>query len=223
MAIYDFHTHTFLSDGVLSPMELIRRAYVRGYGAIGITDHVGLADQERVVPVLVEECARAMSHWDIVAIPGVEITHMPPRLIPEAAERARSLGARLVVVHGQTIVEPVEEGTNGAAAAARHVNVLAHPGLVSVGDARTAAGTGVYLEVSGRRGHSLANGHVVRTGRAAGARFLVDSDAHAPDDLLTEDLVLQIARGAGLEGEDLYAATEANPRTLLEKLGYRPT
>ena len=27
--MYDFHTHTFLSDGVLSPVELIRRAHVK--------------------------------------------------------------------------------------------------------------------------------------------------------------------------------------------------
>jgi len=40
--MYDFHTHTFLSDGVLSPIELIRRALVRGYKAIGVTDHVGI-------------------------------------------------------------------------------------------------------------------------------------------------------------------------------------
>ncbi|HLE81453.1 MAG TPA: PHP domain-containing protein, partial [Dehalococcoidia bacterium] len=33
--MYDFHTHTFLSDGVLSPIELIRRAHVKGYRVIG--------------------------------------------------------------------------------------------------------------------------------------------------------------------------------------------
>jgi predicted metal-dependent phosphoesterase TrpH len=44
--MYDFHTHTFLSDGVLSPIELIRRALVRGYKAIGVTDHVGVGNLE---------------------------------------------------------------------------------------------------------------------------------------------------------------------------------
>ena len=42
LPVYDFHTHTFLSDGVLSPMELIRRAHDKGYAAIAITDHVDL-------------------------------------------------------------------------------------------------------------------------------------------------------------------------------------
>ncbi len=223
MPIYDFHTHTFLSDGELSPMELIRRAVVKGYRAIGITDHVGLADQARIIPILVEECQRAMSRWDIIAIPGVEITHLPPSLIPEAAEKARSLGARLVVVHGQTITEPVEEGTNKAAVESGRVDVLAHPGLISAEDARGAARGGVYLEVSARKGHSLTNGYVVRQAQAAGARLLLDSDAHSPEDLLTEEWVQQVARGAGLAGEDLYAVLEAHPKQLLEKLGYHLT
>ncbi|MBI4201979.1 MAG: histidinol phosphate phosphatase domain-containing protein [Chloroflexi bacterium] len=223
MPVYDFHTHTFLSDGELSPMELIRRAFVMGYRAIGITDHVGLADQERVIPILVEECARAMSQWNIIAIPGVEITHVPPALITEAAQRARALGARLVVVHGQTINEPVEEGTNKAAIDSGKVDILAHPGLVTPEESRLAAQEGVYLEVSARKGHSLTNGHVVKMAQSAGAQLIIDSDAHSPDDLLTENWVHKIARGAGLEGEDLYAVLEANPKKLLEKLGYRLT
>ncbi len=47
--MYDFHTHTFLSDGVLSPIELIRRALVQGYKAMAVTDHVGLGNVEYVV------------------------------------------------------------------------------------------------------------------------------------------------------------------------------
>ena len=75
--MYDFHTHTFLSDGVLSPIELIRRALVNGYKAIGITDHVGVGNLEYVVNILVQDCAEASKRWDILAVPGVEITHVP--------------------------------------------------------------------------------------------------------------------------------------------------
>ena len=220
MAIYDFHTHTFLSDGVLSPMELIRRAYDRGYRAIAITDHVGLATQDNLIPVLVEECARAMERWDIIAIPGVEITHVPPALIPEAAERAKGLGVRLVVVHGETIVEPVEPGTNAAALASPYVHILAHPGLLTPHEANEAARQEVYLELSARKGHSLTNGHVAKQGHRAGASLILDSDAHTPDDLLTPELALQIAQGAGLDGEDLNAVLETNPKNLLSKLGF---
>ena len=57
--MYDFHTHTFLSDGVLSPIELIRRALVRGYRAMAVTDHVGLGNVEFVVKTLVIDCEAA--------------------------------------------------------------------------------------------------------------------------------------------------------------------
>jgi histidinol phosphatase-like PHP family hydrolase len=217
--LYDFHTHTFLSDGQLSPVELIRRARVNGYTAIAVTDHVGLADQERVLEVLVQECQMATREMGILAIPGVELTHVPPRLISEAARRARALGARIVIVHGETVTEPVEEGTNRAALECPEVDILAHPGLLKDTDARLAAERSILLELSARKGHSLANGHVARLALASGAQLVVNSDAHAPEDLLSEALVHSVAHGAGLVPEDADTALQANPRALLRRLG----
>ena len=218
--MYDFHTHTFLSDGVLSPIELIRRALVRGYKAIGVTDHVGIGNLEFVVKSLVKDCANATKRWDILAMPGVEITHVPKDDIDMVARTAKELGAKLVTVHGETIVEPVEPGTNEAAVRSSFVDVLAHPGLISYEVARLAAENGVYLEVSARKGHSLSNGHVVNMARRVGAAMVLDSDAHEPDDLLTLDLVDKIAEGAGLNKEEAYTLLQTNPQNLLAKLGF---
>jgi histidinol phosphatase-like PHP family hydrolase len=217
--MYDFHTHTFLSDGVLSPIELIRRAMVRGYKAIGVTDHVGVGNLEWVVKTLVKDCAEATKRWDIVAVPGVEITHVPKEDIDLVARTAKELGARLVTVHGETIVEPVEPGTNEAALRSPAVDILAHPGLISYEDARLGAEMGIFLEVSARRGHSLTNGHVVRMAKLAGASLVLDSDAHQPEDLLTPELTLSIALGAGLTSEEAHAVLQLNPQSLLAKLG----
>ena len=87
--MYDFHTHTFLSDGVLSPIELIRRAHVRGYRAMAVTDHVGLGNLEYVVKTLVIDCGQASKRWDILALPGVEITHVPKDDIDLVARTAK--------------------------------------------------------------------------------------------------------------------------------------
>jgi len=220
--MYDFHTHTFLSDGVLSPIELIRRALVRGYRAIGVTDHVGTGNVEYVVKTLVVDCANGTNRWDILAMPGVEITHVPKDDIDLVARTAKELGAKLVTVHGETIVEPVEPGTNEAAVRSASVDVLAHPGLISYEVARLAAENGVYLEISARKGHSLANGHVVNMARQAGAATVLDSDAHEPDDLLTLDLIDKIAEGAGLNKEEAHALLKTNPQNLLAKLGFGP-
>ena len=105
--VHDFHTHTFLSDGVLSPLELIRRAYHQEYKTIAITDHVGLSNQTEILKILSEECKYASEEWGIKAIPGVEITHVPKKLIGDAAKKARDLGAQIVIVHGETLSEPV--------------------------------------------------------------------------------------------------------------------
>ena len=105
--LYDFHTHSFHSDGVLSPIELIHRALAQGYSAIAITDHIALGSLDRVIKETSKDCALARAYWNILAIPGVELTHLPPQAISEVAQEAKALGAWLVVVHGETPAEPV--------------------------------------------------------------------------------------------------------------------
>ncbi|MDM8000655.1 MAG: histidinol phosphate phosphatase domain-containing protein [Dehalococcoidia bacterium] len=216
--MYDFHTHTFLSDGELSPVELIRRACEKGYRAIALTDHVGMGSLERLIRETVEDCRIARENWDILAIPGVELTHLPARSIAEAAKRAKELGAWIVVVHGETIVEPVEQGTNLAAVRSPDVDILAHPGLITAEEARLAASNGVFIEISARKGHSLTNGHVAKTALAVGCRMLLDSDAHDSADLLSPQLATAILLGSGLGEKESQEVLAANPSALLRKL-----
>ena len=216
--LYDFHTHTFLSDGVLSPVELIRRAVSNGYTAIAVTDHAGLGDQERVLDILVKECEMASAEMGIMAFPGVELTHVPPKRIGEAASKAKSLGAKIVLVHGETIKEPVAEGTNRAALESPDVDILVHPGMLTEAEAELAKKAGIYLELSARAGHSLTNGHVARTAISVGASLVVDSDGHSPTDLLTEELARQVAVGAGLPQEMLDSVLHVNPQAIISNL-----
>ncbi len=217
--MYDFHTHTFLSDGVLAPIELIRRAIVVGYRVMAITDHIGPGNMEFILKTLIKDCEMASKRWDILAMPGVEITHTPKEDIDLLAKEARALGAKVVNVHGETVVEPVDPGTNHAAVNSQHVDILAHPGLITLEEARTAARNGVFIEVSARRGHSFANGHVVKIAQEAGAQMILDSDAHAPGDLLTREFAMTVALGAGLDEDEAYALLDNSPLDFLNKLG----
>jgi histidinol phosphatase-like PHP family hydrolase len=217
--MYDFHTHTFLSDGVLAPVELIRRAHHAGYRVIAVTDHVGPGNLELVLNTLIKDCEAASARWDILALPGVEITHVPKEDIAPMAREARYAGAKVVNVHGETVTEPVEPGTNLSAVRSKAIDVLAHPGLITPDEARIAADNGVFLEVSARKGHAFANGHVVRMARAAGARMVLDSDAHAPEDLLTREFAMTVALGAGLKHDEAMALLDNGPRDLLAKIG----
>lgn len=215
--IYDFHTHSSLSDGQLSPLELIHRAVQKGYQAIAITDHAGIGELERFVTEISRNCALAERYWNIRAIPGVELTHLPVAAIADTAHFAKEKGARIVVVHGETIVEPVEAGTNRAAVQCPYVDILAHPGLLTLDEAKAARARGLFLEISARKGHSLANGHVVNICRSAGARMLLGSDAHDEGDLLTPEFARAVAQGAGLSAAEITEVLEKNPAALLEK------
>lgn len=215
----DFHTHTILSDGELLPEEVLRRAVAIGYTAIALTDHVGWSNCAAVAEQIGRACENYRRYAGIIAIPGVEITHVPAAGIAEVAALAKGAGARLVVVHGETPVEPVEPGTNRAAVCCPDVDVLAHPGFLTAEEAALAAQNGVYIEISGRKGHSLTNGHVVQTGRAAGVRFLINSDAHSPGDLISIEMARKVGRGAGLGEGELVGVMERNPGMLLERLG----
>jgi histidinol phosphatase-like PHP family hydrolase len=216
--IYDFHTHTFLSDGELSPMELIRRAIVNGYQAIAITDHAGPGEMERFIAEAGRDCDLARQYWGIIAVPGVELTHLPPEAIPEVARQAKELGAKLVVVHGETTVEPVEPGTNLAAAKSSYVDVLAHPGLITVEEASFAKENGVFLEISARKGHALTNNHIIQTALEAGARLLLNSDAHDEEDLLTRATIDSLLSGTPFTDEEKRAVLETNPGDLLRRI-----
>lgn len=217
VVLYDLHTHTFHSDGVLSPLELINRAVVKGYAAIGITDHVALGSLERLISELREDCALARRYWSINAVPGVELTHLPPDAIYSVAEAARELGAMLIVVHGETTQEPVPRGTNLAALNCPFVDILAHPGLLTRDEAALAAKNGKYLELSARRGHRDTNGHVAQMAMQAGTKMLVNSDAHNEDNLLTLETAEEVLRSASaihLRDEILLQ----NPQALIQKI-----
>lgn len=216
--LYDFHSHTILSDGELSALELISRAYSNGYTAIAITDHVGPGSLSRVIQEIAIDCSVARKQWNILAIPGVELTYVPPAAIPEAARQAKELGAWLVVVHGETLVEPVPKGTNQAALSSPHVDILAHPGLLSIEEARSASQQGIFLEISSRSGHSLTNGHVCQMARHIGANLILNSDTHREADLLTESFAQAVARGAGLSDEEVKKTLYVNPHQLIDKL-----
>jgi histidinol phosphatase-like PHP family hydrolase len=209
----DLHTHSIFSDGVLVPSELVRRAEVLGVKAIGITDHGDASNVDFVIPRLVAVCEELNRVNQIQAFPGIELTHVPPSQIGPLAERSRLLGAKLVVVHGETIVEPVAPGTNRAALDA-DIDILAHPGFISVEEVRTAASKKVFLEITTRKGHSLTNGYVAQLAKAHGAQMVLNSDAHTPSDLVTLQWAKRVAMGAGLTETDFLGMQE-NAESLL--------
>lgn len=213
----DLHTHSLLSDGLLLPSELIRRAEVAGYKVIGITDHVDRSNIDFIISALRKVCRGLAAQSKIKFIPGVELTHIAPADFKPLVAVARKSKIKLVVGHGETIVEPVRKGTNRAAIEAG-VDILAHPGLITLSDAKLAAEKGVFLEISARAGHCLANGHVVKVAQKAGAKLVLNTDSHAPGDLITDEKSQEIAAAAGLEKQQIIDVLSKNPKSLISRL-----
>ena len=222
----DFHSHTILSDGVLLPSEQMRRATVMGYRALAITDHADASNLAFLIDSLWRLLREQPDDFGAELLVGVELTHVAPGSIDRLARRAKALGAEVVVVHGESPVEPVAPGTNRAAVESAAVDVLAHPGFLTLAEARIAAGRGCYIEITTRKGHSLTNGHVARICLATGAPMLVNTDTHEPGDMVTLDFAQRVAAGAGLSKEQVRTATETNPLELLSKVlqarGHQP-
>jgi len=213
----DLHTHSFFSDGVLLPSEQVRRVAVKGYAAVAITDHADASNLEELLERLLRFRRLQGEDWPVVFIPGVELTHVAPCSIGRWARKAKECGAGLVVVHGETIVEPVAPGTNAAAAECPDVDILAHPGLITTQEARAAAENGVHLEITSRAGHSLTNGHVACVARETGTRLVLNTDTHSPNDMIDQQTARLVAAGAGLDSAEVVAATVDCPWALVER------
>jgi putative hydrolase len=208
--------HSLFSDGELLPSELARRAAVLNHETIAITDHI---DSSNISSL--SKLAGALDdineNWDINVVPGAEITHVPIEVIDNLALKAREFGAKIIVVHGETLSEPVIPGTNLAAVQSENVDILAHPGLITHEEAEIAKDNNIFLEISARAGHSLANGHVAKVACDVGADLVIDTDAHAPNDLITFEKAKFIGLGAGLSEKQVDKALIDNPIKILKK------
>jgi len=215
MKLTEFHTHTYLSDGALVPAEHIRRMIVKGFEAIAITDHVDSATIDHVLKCL--ELIRNDFEDEIIFLPGVEITHVPPSQISFLANKAKKKNF-LVLVHGETIVEPVASGTNKAALECTDVDILAHPGILTPEEAQLAIDNNIFLEITTRGGHLLGNGRVADLAMELGAKMIVNSDAHSPSDFMSKKLAQRTAIGSGIPESMFEEIFLKNPEEIIKKV-----
>jgi len=219
--LIDLHTHSLLSDGVLIPSELVRRYIVAGFDAVAITDHVDSSNIDNVISSLVKVCSELNKYWSIKAIPGVELTHIPLEQFFPLTKYARKKGARIVVAHGESPVEPVLKGTNNSAIKAK-VDILAHSGYILKEDVMLAKKNNVLLEITTRAGHCKGNAHVARMAKRFKAALVINTDFHMPCDIPSKQLFEKTAKAAGLSLNDLAQIDKNKEQLLLSLRGRSP-
>lgn len=200
--MYDLHTHSLLSDGALLPSELAVRYMAAGYKAIAICDHADYSNIENIVNSILKFTYHWPKDLPMHVLPGIELTHVPLGQFKPLAIYARTRGIKIIVGHGQTPIEPVIAGTNRAALEA-DIDILAHPGLISDEDVKLAKEKGIFLEITARKGHCQTNEHVVSRALSLGARLVLDTDSHNPEDIPTDDRMKEVAFNAGLSPEQV--------------------
>lgn len=216
--MYDLHTHTVFSDGVLVPAESARRAKIIGYKGMAFTDHADDSNYSFIIEklLLFKEQFNSDSE-DFKVIAGVELTHVIPSRIGRLTELCREAGADIILVHGETIVEPVESGTNRAAVEAG-VDILAHPGLIDEDSVRIGVENGVSFELTTRKGHGYTNGHVAGLVLKNGGNLVVNNDFHAPGDMPSVEMIKKILLGIGLEIAAAEQIIENNKKLFIKVL-----
>ncbi len=217
----DLHTHTLFSDGDLLPSELVARAARNGYKAIALTDHVDFSNMDFVIRRIKNIVRGLSSYYGIKVLAGCEITYAPPPLIKKAVRQARSLGAQIVVVHGESPAEPaVPQGTNRSAILSG-ADILAHPGYISYEEVQLAAQKNICLEITTRHGHRDGNKHIARLALKNGkTQLILNTDTHSPEDMIDPSLskVKHILKLACLPVNYYENVMLKNSQRLLEKI-----
>ena len=153
------------------------------------------------LPALVSQVRRLSLYADMEARTGVELCHVPPALLPAVVQEARDAGAEFVMVHGETLGDQVEPGTNFAAIEAG-ADILAHPGLLDEKAARYAAERGVALEFTSSPKHALTNAHVAAMALRCGCLLVRGSCARCAEEMTTRSRWPLVVRGADVFGEN---------------------
>ena len=173
-----------------------------GYKAIAITDHADYSNIALITKAILEFTRHWPKNRKIIVLPGIELTHLPPEQFQPLAKYARKEGIKVIIGHGETLVEPVISGTNRAALEA-NIDILAHPGLISDADIKLAKKRGIFLEVTSRHGHSDTNAHVVEHALKLGAKLILNHDSHRPEDIISPEDLINVGLRAGLSQKEI--------------------
>jgi predicted metal-dependent phosphoesterase TrpH len=133
----ELHAHTTWSDGALSLTELVDLYGTSGFDVLAVTDHVIRSDDpwpaenpggswihegnhRAYLDAIQEEALRARERYDLLLVPGLELTYNDPD--PDIACHAVAVGLREFVSVDRGIAEAMSEARAAGAAI-----IAAHP------------------------------------------------------------------------------------------------
>ena len=219
-----FHIHSTWSDGSSSIEEMAETAAQAGYAYIGISDHSQAASYAHGLDATrlreqSEAIARARREVpSITILHGVEVDIMADGSLDLDDSTLSALDFVIASVHTRLVMDAAEM-TARIVRAVSHplVTMLGHPtGRLLLGRkgysfdivrvARAAAENDTYIEINANAHRLDLSDGLARRAAAAGARFVINPDAHAPRGIGDTLLGVTMARRAGLTGEQVLNA-----------------
>ncbi|HEY3183889.1 MAG TPA: PHP domain-containing protein [Gaiellaceae bacterium] len=197
----ELHAHTTWSDGALPVRELCDLYGRSGFDVLAVTDHTtrdgSLGLTSALFPPYLDEieaeAERARRLYDLLVLPGLELTYDDPD--PARAAHAVAVGLREFVGVGGGL-EPALRAAraHGAALVAAHPYRLAEVAASHRGTAAFAADPERWAPLVDR--YELFNRHTLFAWVAeAGLPAVASGDFHRPEHLATWKTLLPCAKG----------------------------
>lgn len=212
----DLHCHSDWSDGGAGVTEMAVAARARGYEYLAITDHsprmtiVNGLGPERLSAQrrLIDQANRDLDGFTVLQGIEVDINEDGSLDLPDEA-----LSALDIVIASPHVKLRMERAAMTErmlrAVENPHVDVIGHPTGRRPGSRagadydfervfRTAAARGVVMEIDCDPARMDLSPELCKVAASVGCLFSLDSDAHAPDQLIYVDLGIWAARRAGV-------------------------
>jgi histidinol phosphatase-like PHP family hydrolase len=97
----------------------------------------------------------------------------------------------------------------------KFVDILAHPGLITEEEVKLAGDNNKFLEITSRKGHSITNGYVAKIAGKYNVNLVLNTDAHAPEDLIDLEFGKTVLKGAGIKNIE---SVLKNSEIIVEKI-----
>lgn len=218
----DLHMHTTATDGRATLEEMAEAARAKGYEYVAITDHSkAIAMSFGLDEAKVEELAarvrgiNASGQLGIHVFSGIECDILRDGTLDLSWDALAQLDFVIGSVHSNMTMESAEMTDRLLhALECPHLRLLGHPTgrLLLHRDpypydfdrvVTEAVKRGVALEINASPERMDLSGHLVRTAKAKGARFCIDTDAHHPNHLNSMHFGILMARRGWLQRGDV--------------------
>jgi DNA polymerase (family 10) len=191
----DLHTHTDLTDGTASLVDMLTAAAGRGYHYYAVTDHAKNLPMQRMTEdkmLAQRDRLRMLADTiDMELLHGTELNIDPEGEVDWDADFLAGFDIRIASIHSR-FGQPRKAMTRRLIRACEnpYVNIIGHPTTRQINrrppvnadfDAvfEAAAGTGTAMEVNGSPDRLDLPDDLILRAKGHGVKFAINSDAHA--------------------------------------------